>query len=438
MESFYKSKLLDFFRYLIFCNEKALQFNQIQILKIMQDDTFKNIFITVTPSDVRELVAEYEEMNKQPENQKQLSPNVKRSPKMVYVQTFYQIMGSLIDDNNKVNMGKLIKRFPFTDLVDSIKESYKCWPLKRNIRAFLNRLYYFQPEIVDFIKFIVQEELNNIITDLNYFIQIKCKQNAIEYENQYFDNPVRFSYPESYLYLNLQENLLTLYTLVTNKNLEEEIKNYLHASSEKEGDNSKFDNHYKLIRICERLGWIKSYFNNNKNIYTSSLLKFLLAKFRNIINEFDDAVYSPGMAMLSGKPQRTKQDKESARQTIINKIMIGDIVTFYVQQSGEYNRPLPLVYQVPDRFTPPQQEKQPNREKLKIILLRILKREKRDFENKDEEVSYKMEKLISAIKLEPKVYEYFTENYKSQLTAAMGENEQTMFEYIKVIIEMNS
>lgn len=79
-------------------------------------------------------------------------------------------MGSLIDDNNKVNMGKLIKRFPFNDLVDSIKDSYKCWPLKRNIRAFLNRLYYFQPEIVDFIKFIVQEELNNIITDLNYFI----------------------------------------------------------------------------------------------------------------------------------------------------------------------------------------------------------------------------------------------------------------------------
>jgi hypothetical protein len=70
IESFYKSKLLDFFRYLIFCNEKALQFNQIQILKIMQDDTFKNIFITVTPSDVRDLVAEYEEMNKQPENQK--------------------------------------------------------------------------------------------------------------------------------------------------------------------------------------------------------------------------------------------------------------------------------------------------------------------------------------------------------------------------------
>ena len=43
--SFYKSKLLDFFRYLIYCNGKSLKFNQIQILKIMQDDSFKKILI---------------------------------------------------------------------------------------------------------------------------------------------------------------------------------------------------------------------------------------------------------------------------------------------------------------------------------------------------------------------------------------------------------
>jgi len=43
--SFYKSKLLDFFRYLIYCNGKSLKFIQIQILKIMQDDTYKNIML---------------------------------------------------------------------------------------------------------------------------------------------------------------------------------------------------------------------------------------------------------------------------------------------------------------------------------------------------------------------------------------------------------
>lgn len=56
-------------------------------------------------------------------------------------------MVSLIDDTCKVNAGKLVKKFPFDKLVECIIVSGKCWPLKRNIRAFLNRLYYFEPEI---------------------------------------------------------------------------------------------------------------------------------------------------------------------------------------------------------------------------------------------------------------------------------------------------
>lgn len=38
-------------------------------------------------------------------------------PKLVYLCTYFQIMESLIDDNNKVNMGKLLKKFPFDFLV---------------------------------------------------------------------------------------------------------------------------------------------------------------------------------------------------------------------------------------------------------------------------------------------------------------------------------
>ena len=68
-------------------------------------------------------------------------------PKLVYYCSYFQIMESLIDDKNIVNMGKLLKKFPFDFLVNCIKASKTCWPLKRNLRAFLNRLYYFQPEI---------------------------------------------------------------------------------------------------------------------------------------------------------------------------------------------------------------------------------------------------------------------------------------------------
>ena len=52
-------------------------------------------------------------------------------------------MESLIDGKNSVNMGKLKKKFPFDELVHWVRISKNCWPLKRNIRAFLNRLYYF-------------------------------------------------------------------------------------------------------------------------------------------------------------------------------------------------------------------------------------------------------------------------------------------------------
>lgn len=67
-------------------------------------------------------------------------------------------------------MGKLLKKFPFEFLVRLIKECKTCWPLKRNIRAFLNRLYYFQPEIETYMKAIINLEVANIIQDLNYYI----------------------------------------------------------------------------------------------------------------------------------------------------------------------------------------------------------------------------------------------------------------------------
>ncbi len=67
------------------------------------------------------------------------------SPQLTYITTFFQISASLIDGNNTSNIGKIIKKFPFDDLIKYIKYSKNCWPLKRNIRTLLNRLYYFQP-----------------------------------------------------------------------------------------------------------------------------------------------------------------------------------------------------------------------------------------------------------------------------------------------------
>ena len=84
--------------------------------------------------------------------------------------TYFQIMISLIDDKCKVNIGKLLKKFPFETLITCVRKAKRCWPLKRNIRAFLNRLYYFEPEIETYMSKILEDEIDNIITDLGYFI----------------------------------------------------------------------------------------------------------------------------------------------------------------------------------------------------------------------------------------------------------------------------
>ncbi len=62
-----------------------------------------------------------------------------------------------------------------------------------------------------------------------------------------------------------------MYQIVKNPNLVSEFKNYLHSAK-----NASKSGPYNFIKICERLGWIRNYFSNNKNVFTTSFIKFLL------------------------------------------------------------------------------------------------------------------------------------------------------------------
>lgn len=150
-------------------------------------------------------------------------------------------------------------------------------------------------------------------------------------------------------------------------------------------DNNSTDGQYNFIRICERLGWIKNYFAQRKNVYTNSFIKFLLKKFREIINDFDDSIYLQGMNITNGLGRApTKSEKEKARVGLIEKIMNGNIGTFFIQTTGHYNEKYPLVYRVPDKISNPKDDKKPNQSKLLKKLRQILKKEKREFKNRDE------------------------------------------------------
>lgn len=50
---------------------------------------------------------------------------------------------------------------------------------------------------------------------------------------------------------------------------------------------------------------------------------------------------------------------------LIQKIMQGDISTFYVQATGEYDNSMPLVYLVADKMMNPKDDKKPNQNKLR-------------------------------------------------------------------------
>ena len=100
------------------------------------------------------------------------------SPQLLYMSTFFQIVTCLVDHNNIVNIGKFIKRFPFEKLCNFIESCGECWFLKRNIRATLNRIFYFSTGTNAYIMMILKHEIPSIIKDLDAYIRIKIQKGA--------------------------------------------------------------------------------------------------------------------------------------------------------------------------------------------------------------------------------------------------------------------
>jgi hypothetical protein len=95
-----------------------------------------------------------------------------------------------------------------------------------------------------------------------------------------------------------------------------------------------------------------------------------------------------------------------------------------------------LVYSVPDKVNNPKDDKKPNQDKLLKKLREILKKEKRQFKDDDEEVDYKLNRLVRAIKLSPEAEEFLINEYNSNLSSYSRSPE--IFDYITTIIQMNS
>lgn len=84
----------------------------------MQDDDYTEILQEVTVEKVKSFVEDYKKSNN---NFKYNDDGiVEVDPELLYLSTYFQIISSLIDQNNSVNIGKLVKRLPFELLSDCI------------------------------------------------------------------------------------------------------------------------------------------------------------------------------------------------------------------------------------------------------------------------------------------------------------------------------
>ena len=117
LTSYYRSKLLDFFRFLIYCNGKSLKNNQVWILKQMQDDSYSKLTLNIDTAMIEDLVRRYKSSFEAFEKKSSTTKKVEIEPDLLYLITYFQIMESLIDDRCVVNMGKLKKRYPFEKLL---------------------------------------------------------------------------------------------------------------------------------------------------------------------------------------------------------------------------------------------------------------------------------------------------------------------------------
>lgn len=137
--------------------------------------------------------------------------------------------------------------------------------LKRNIRAYINKLYYSGEDYNGLLELIKLEDLENIVFDLNNIILIHLENEKI-YKIK-IKNPVRFEYFYTYVYLNFEEILISLYHMLNNA----QMRTYILKSLKKDFELGNFQIHYRLMRIVERLSYIKV-----KIYFQSRFLRYLI------------------------------------------------------------------------------------------------------------------------------------------------------------------
>ena len=176
MYIYHKSKLMDFLRVLVIFDEKGVDFNQnilMEIISLYQVSDNNRIVYLKTENDLSRLIEEnYDQWIKEYEIQYQHAIEdyelLNVGPELFYIATFFEIFSALIENENRVNIGKCNNMHPHDFLLKKIEQSKYCWPVVRHLRAYMNKLYYFPNREKDTQLFqaFIKEDLKNIKMEL--------------------------------------------------------------------------------------------------------------------------------------------------------------------------------------------------------------------------------------------------------------------------------
>ena len=116
-------------------------------------------------------------------------------------------------------------------------------------------------------------------------------------------------------------------------------------------------------------------------------------------------------------------------------MLAGHIENFFEERNPAVHENVPLCFLM-GNVEKDKVVKARDDNRLKEVLRTIFRREKRDFQNEDERISYNLQQLISSIKLAPATQKYTLGEFLSKVETYYLREDR--FDYIKRIIELNS
>ncbi|KAL4465345.1 hypothetical protein ABPG72_016746, partial [Tetrahymena utriculariae] len=147
----FQSKLISFLRMLIILNDNPIKINQGIIYQEIQNKQYKNLQIFDIEiqeeilNSLPQYVLEYEKsFDKCATTQKINIPT-----QIIYMMSIFSLFSMLVEGQNEVNLRKSIKLHPLKFLISIMEKCSICTPLKKEIRTYINRVYYNQQYIIN-------------------------------------------------------------------------------------------------------------------------------------------------------------------------------------------------------------------------------------------------------------------------------------------------